>query len=142
MGAVTASALTDMARGPLMPMPTMAMEVMVAMEATEVMVDMDTARGPLMPMPTMAMEVMEVMAATAAMVDTDTERGPLMLMHTTAMEDMAVAAMVDTDMANGLQMLTTEDMDTADTEVTAMADMAMASNSTKSPIIRELSLSF
>merc|ERR1719184_477264 len=128
-----------MARGPLMPMPT------TAMEATEVMVDMDTARGQLMPMPTMAMEDMEVMAATAAMVDTDTERGPLMLMHTTAMEYMAVmamAAMVDMDMANGLQMLTTEDMDTADTEVTAMADMAMASNSTKSPIIRELSLSF
>merc|ERR1719184_344207 len=80
---------------------------------------------------------MVAMEATEVMVDMDTARGPLMLMRTTAMEDMAVtamAAMVDTDMVNGLLMLTTE--------VTATAVMAMASNSTKSPIIRELSLSF
>merc|ERR1719228_853330 len=83
---------------------------MEAMEATAAMVDTDTARGPLMPMPTMAlaaMVVMEAMEATAAMVDTDTARGPLMPMPTMALAAMvvmevmeAMAAMVDTDMAS------------------------------------------
>merc|ERR1711973_592812 len=65
------------ARGPLMPMPTTAMEVMAAMAATAMV---DTARGLLMPMPTTAMEVM---AVTAVDTVTDTARGPLTL--TTAM---------------------------------------------------------
>merc|ERR1711970_1272592 len=78
---------TDTARGPLMPMPTMATEAMAS--AMEVMEDTDTARGPLMPMPTMATEAMA--SAMEAMVDTDMERGPLMLMPTTAMEAMALA---------------------------------------------------
>merc|ERR1712110_558239 len=85
-----------------MPMPTTAMAAMV---------DTDTARGPLMPMPTTAM---------AAVAATDTARGPLMPMPTTAM-----AAMVDTDTARGPLML----MPTTAT-ATAMAVMAMASNST------------
>merc|ERR1712212_1323277 len=72
---------TDTARGPLMPMPTMATEAMAS--AMEVMVDTDMERGPLMPMPTTAMEVMAV---------TDTARG--LLMPTTVMEAMAVLATV------------------------------------------------
>merc|ERR550519_1787509 len=87
MEVMEAMAATDTERGPLMPMPTMAM---VAMEVMEAMADTDTARGPLMPMPTTAMEVME------AMVDTDTARGPLTL--TTDMVVMAVAT--DTAMAS------------------------------------------
>merc|ERR1712168_108377 len=74
MGATTA-------RGPLMPMPTTAMEVM---PVTAVDTVTDTARGPLMPMPTTAM------AATAVDTVTDTARGPLTL--TTAMAVMAVTA--------------------------------------------------
>merc|ERR1711962_1649186 len=77
---------TDTARGPLMPMPTMAA---MAMAATAMAVlATDTARGPLMPMPTMVATAMAVMA----MVDSDmaTARGPLML--TTEATAMAVLA--------------------------------------------------
>merc|ERR1711931_153579 len=49
---MAAMAATDTARGPLMPMPTMAATAMAAMVAT------DTARGLLMPMPTMAATAM------------------------------------------------------------------------------------
>merc|ERR1711972_748639 len=76
-----AMADTDTARGPLMPMPAMAVTGMVAT---------DTARGPLMPMPTTAATAMAVMAL--AMVATDTARGLLMLMPTTAIVDMAATA--------------------------------------------------
>merc|ERR1719228_3066545 len=92
-----AMAATDMdtERGPLMLMPTMAMEVMEAMAAT----DMDTERGPLMPMPTTAMAVMEAMA-------TDTARG--LLMPTTAMAVIEAMAMADTamesDQAKSIQL--------------------------------------
>merc|ERR1711951_227266 len=78
------------ARGPLMPMPTTAMEVM---PVTAVDTVTDTARGPLMPMPTTAMAAF--MAAMAATAMVDTARGLLMPMPTTAMEVMAVTA-VDT----------------------------------------------
>merc|ERR1711973_137974 len=55
----------DTARGPLMPMPTMAATAMAVMALA--MVVTDTARGPLTPMPTMAATAMAVtaMAATA-----------------------------------------------------------------------------
>merc|ERR1712111_158244 len=80
------------ARGPLMPMPTMAV-MALAMVAT------DTARGPLMPMPTMAATAMAVMAL--AMVATDTARGLLMPMPTTAAATaMAVTAMAATATAS------------------------------------------
>merc|ERR1712193_152966 len=52
-----AMADTGTARGPLMPMPTMAVTAMVAT---------DTARGPLMPMPTTAATAMAVMASAMA----------------------------------------------------------------------------
>merc|ERR1711862_783363 len=58
--AVTAMVATDTARGPLMPMPTMAATAMAVMALA--MVVTDTARGPLTPMPTMAVTAM---AATA-----------------------------------------------------------------------------
>merc|ERR1711970_645969 len=88
--AVTAMVPTDMARGPLMPMPTTAMTVMAV---TAVDTDTDTARGPLMPMPTTAM------AVTAVDTDTDTARGPLTL--TTAVDTaMAAMAMVATPTAS------------------------------------------
>merc|ERR1711989_14883 len=81
--AVTAmvDSATDMARGPLMPMPTMAATAMAVLAT-------DTARGPLMPMLTTAATAMAVMA----MVDSDmaTARGPLML--TTEATAMAVLA--------------------------------------------------
>merc|ERR1719175_259230 len=56
---------TDMARGPLMPMPTMVDTDM----AVTAMVDLatDTARGLLMPMPTMAMVVLATAMALMAM---------------------------------------------------------------------------
>merc|ERR1712183_409715 len=81
---------TDTARGPLMPMPTMATEAMAGL-AMVVMVDTDTARGPLMPMPTTATEAMAVLAMVV-MVDTDMARG--LLTPTMVMEAMAVLAMV------------------------------------------------
>merc|ERR1711942_432328 len=81
---------TDTARGPLMPMPTMAATAMAVMALA--MVATDTARGPLMPMPTMAATAMAVMAL--AMVVTDTARGPL-----TPMPTMAATAMVVMDTA-------------------------------------------
>merc|ERR1719430_2011239 len=71
------------------------------------------------------------------MAATDTARGPPMPMPTTAtvvMEDMA--AMVATDTARGLLMLTTADMDL---EAMAMVDTAMASNQAKSVQLSELS---
>merc|ERR1712111_121686 len=70
---------TDTARGPLMPMPTMAATAMVVT---------DTARGPLTPMPTMAATAMVVMDTAVAM---DTARGPLMP-TTAAATAMAVTA--------------------------------------------------
>merc|ERR1711970_1684967 len=76
---------TDTARGPLMPMPTMATEAMAS--AMEAMVDTDMERGPLMLMPTTAMEAMAL-----AMEVMDTARG--LLMPTTVMEAMAVLATV------------------------------------------------
>merc|ERR1711917_15947 len=76
---------TDTARGPLMPMPTMAAMAATAMVAT------DTARGPLMLMPTMAATAMAVMAL--AMAAMDTARGPLMpAMAVTAMAVTATAS--------------------------------------------------
>merc|ERR1719312_1265760 len=81
---------TDTARGPLMPMPTMAVMALAAMAVTA-MVATDTARGPLMPMPTMAATAMAVMAL--AMVVTDTARGLLMPMPTMAATAMAVMAL-------------------------------------------------
>merc|ERR1719391_322863 len=108
----------DTARGPLMPMPTMA--------AT------DMARGPLTPMLTMAVTAMAVMEAMAAMVATDTARGLLMLMPTMAVMAMEVMeAMVAMDTARGPPMLTTVDTDTA-VDTAAMAVMAMASKCNKS----------
>merc|ERR1711931_155416 len=77
---------TDTARGPLMPMPTMAATAMAVMALA--MVVTDTARGPLMPMPTMAATAMAVMATAVAM---DTARGPLMP-TTAAATAMAVTA--------------------------------------------------
>merc|ERR1712215_454019 len=65
---------TDTARGPLMPMPTMAAMAMAVMASA--MVATDTARGLLMPMPTMALAT--AMAVMAAAMATDTARGPLM----------------------------------------------------------------
>merc|ERR1712047_93726 len=76
-----------MARGLLMPMPTMAATVMAAMAA---MVATDTARGPLMPMPTMVLAT--AMAVTAAAMATDTARGPLMPTTVTAMAVTATAS--------------------------------------------------
>merc|ERR1711962_503249 len=95
---------TDMARGPLMPMPTMADMAMAVMA----MVDLatDTARGLPMLMPTMALMVL---AMAMAVLDTDTARGLLMPMSTTAATAMEAMAMV--------------------VLATAMALMAMASNS-------------
>merc|ERR1719244_2159636 len=85
-----------MARGPLMPMPTTAMEDMAL--AMEAMVDTDMERGPLMLMPTTAMEAMAL--AMEVMAVTDTARG--LLMPTTVMEAMAVlaTAMVAMDTAS------------------------------------------
>merc|ERR1719260_219203 len=74
---------TDTARGPLMPMPTMAATAMAVLAT-------DTARGPLMPMLTTAATAMAVMATVDS--DTDTARGPLML--TTEATAMAVLATV------------------------------------------------
>merc|ERR1712111_187703 len=59
---------TDTARGPLMPMPTMATEAMAS--AMEAMVDTDMERGPLMLMPTTAMEAMAVLATVMVAMDT------------------------------------------------------------------------
>merc|ERR1719228_374097 len=106
---------TDMARGPLTPMPTTAMAVMEAM-AVMALALTDTARGPLMLMPTTAMAAMEDMVVMAAMADTDMVRGPLMPMPTTDMVVMPVTAVA--------------------------MDMAMASNSNMAAIISELSSSF
>merc|ERR1719312_1332478 len=59
-------------------------------------------RGPLMPMPTMAMEDMAAMVDTVvtATAATATERGLPMLMPTTAMVAMVVMAMADMAMAS------------------------------------------
>merc|ERR1712047_237126 len=62
MAVMAAMAPTDTARGPLMPMPTMAATAMAAMAA---MVATDTARGPLMPMPTMVLATAMAVTATA-----------------------------------------------------------------------------
>merc|ERR1712227_1020011 len=68
--AMAAMVATDTARGPLMPMPTMALAAMAA-TAMAAMVATDTARGLLMPKPTMApVTAMAAMALTA--VDTAT----------------------------------------------------------------------
>merc|ERR1719381_39962 len=75
-----------MARGPLMPMPTMVPTVLAT--AAMAVLATDTARGPLMPMPTMAATAMAVMDMVDS--DTDTARGPLML--TTEATAMAVLA--------------------------------------------------
>merc|ERR1712165_652239 len=68
---------TATARGPLMPMPTMAMVDMAAtaMAVTALATAMDTAmaRGLLMPMPTTAMAAMAAAMAATATVDTPTE---------------------------------------------------------------------
>merc|ERR1712200_219462 len=93
--AVMAAASTDTARGPLMPMPTMAATAMADMAMAAL--GTDTARGPLMPMPTTAATAMAVMAL--AMVATDTARGPLMPMPTMAATAMADTAMAVTAMA-------------------------------------------
>merc|ERR1712168_584683 len=102
-----------MARGQLMPRPTMAMEDMVDTEA------MAMARDLLML--TMAATATEAMAAMAM------ARGPLMLMPTTAMEDTVETAMArDLLMLNRLPlpsqrlMLTTATEDTVATEAMVM----------------------
>merc|ERR1712180_356212 len=96
-------------------MPTTAMAAM-----DMVVLAMDTARGPLMPMLTMALTVL---AMAMAVLATDTARGPLMPMPTMALTVLA------TDMASGPLMLTWEAMAMV-VLATAMAVMAMASNST------------
>merc|ERR1712227_299034 len=63
MGAVLA---TDTARGPLMPMPTMAATVMAVMAMADS--DTDTARGPLMP--TTEATAMAVLATAMALTAT------------------------------------------------------------------------
>merc|ERR1719312_1861712 len=78
-------------------MPTTATEDMEAMAAMVVTV---MERGPLMPMPTMAMEDMAAMEAMVATAATATERGLPMLMPTTAMAAMVVMAMADMAMAS------------------------------------------
>merc|ERR1711962_295513 len=85
----------DTARGPLMPMPTMAAMAMAGMALA--MVATDTERGPLMPMPTMVLAT--AMAVMAAAMATDTARGPLMP-TTAAATAMAVTAMVATATAS------------------------------------------
>merc|ERR1711931_317447 len=89
-----AMVVTDTARGPLMPMPTMAATAMAVMALA--MVGTDTARGPLMPMPTMAATAMVVMATAVAM---DTARG-LLMPTTAAATAMAVTAMAATATAS------------------------------------------
>merc|ERR1711973_229469 len=89
--AATAMAVlaTDTARGPLMPMPTMAAMAMAATAMAVLATDM--ARGPLMPMLTTAATAMSVMAMVDS--DTATARGPLMLTaEATAMALMATAS--------------------------------------------------
>merc|ERR1711962_687412 len=87
---------------------------------------MGTARGLPMPMPTMALMVL---ATAMAVLATDTARGPLMLMPTMALMVLAMAmAVLATDTARGPLMLTTEAMAMV-VLATAMALMAMASNS-------------
>merc|ERR1711970_179136 len=96
MAVMEAMADTDMARGPLMPRPTMVPDTDMAVMEGMAVVCTDTERGLLMPMPTTAMAAMAVMEAMAA---TDTARGPLTL--TTAMAVMAVTAVAtDTAMAS------------------------------------------
>merc|ERR1719402_391015 len=87
MAVMEAMADTDMARGPLMPRPTMVPDTDMAVMEVMAVVCTDTERGLLMPMLTTAMAAMAVMEAMAA---TDTARGPLTL--TTAMAVMAVTA--------------------------------------------------
>merc|ERR1711942_511107 len=84
---------TDTARGPLMPMPTMAATAMAVMALA--MVATDTARGPLMPMPTMAATAMVVMDTAVAM---DTARGPLMPTTAAAMAATATASKPTTNL--------------------------------------------
>merc|ERR1719295_735993 len=69
----------DTARGPLMPMPTMAATAMAAMAA---MVVMDTARGPLMPT-TAAATAMAVtaMAVTATASKPQTSKSAIASLH-------------------------------------------------------------
>merc|ERR1711962_172989 len=66
--AATAMAVlaTDTARGPLMPMPTMAAMAMAA--PAMVVLATDTARGPPMPMPTMAATAMALMATASNLI--------------------------------------------------------------------------
>merc|ERR1719312_1193265 len=98
MEAMAAMVVTVMERGPLMPMPTMAMEDMAAMEATAATA---TERGLPMLMPTTAMVDMVVTATAAAM---DTARDLLMpTMADTAMADMAMAS--KSYLVNGLTSL-------------------------------------
>merc|ERR1711951_24852 len=86
-----------MARGPLMPMPTMADTAMVDLAT-------DMARGLLMPMPTMALTALAM--AVMAMVDSDTAtaRGPLML--TTEATAMAVLATAMAAMPTASNLIT------------------------------------
>merc|ERR1719308_637442 len=81
-----------MERGPLMPMPTMAMEDMAAMVATAATA---TERGLPMLMPTTAMVDMVVTVTAVAM---DTARD--LLMPTMADTAMVVMAMADMAMAS------------------------------------------
>merc|ERR1711973_812538 len=125
------TAMGAMARGLLMPRPTMEA---TAMEPTEAMAATAMARGLLKPRPTMeatAMEDTEAMAVTAM------ARGLLMLrlhqllrpsprrMPTTAMAVM-VLVMVVTDTARGLLMPTMEATAMEAMAATAMAATAMA----------------
>merc|ERR1712149_95178 len=81
--------LSLLPRPSLRLMPTMAATAMAVMALA--MADTGTARGPLMPMPTMAVMALAAMAVMAlAMVATDTARGLLMLMPTMAATAMAV----------------------------------------------------
>merc|ERR1719268_640044 len=95
MVVMEAMADTDMARGPLMPRPTMVPDTDMAVMEVMAVVCTDTERGLLMPMPTTAMAAMEVMEAMAAMAvmeamaATDTARGPLTLTKAMAATDTA-----------------------------------------------------
>merc|ERR1712135_175538 len=77
-----AMADTDTARGPLMPMPTMAVMAMAVMALA--MVATDTARGLLMPMPTTAAAtamVVTAMAATATASKPQTSKSAIASLH-------------------------------------------------------------
>merc|ERR1712223_1381862 len=122
----------DTERGPLMPMPTTAMEdTDTAMAVTALATAMDTAmaRGLLMPMPTTAMVDMAAtaMAATDTAMATATARGPLRPSPTTAMAATATA------------MVATA---TVDTPTESKKSKSISCNNTKNPTPNYLKLTY